>query len=686
MISRDIYHFHLFPGSGGGKKGFQRAQPRIPGLQGNFVYIGGMDIDAVAVQDCDKLGGYPTTVRDLASREQYIAINGQEPPPGWAEVTPDDVRAAAHGYRPNVVFLSAPCKGFSGLLAKSHAASVKYQAMNGLTFRAVWLCLEAWKDDLPEFFIFENVPLIMTRGRKFLEQIIALFRHYGYIVRETVHDCGEVGGLAQSRRRFLLVARHGEKMPMAVYEPPQRPLRSVGEILDRMHLPGDPAAGPMHRVPRLAWKTWVRLAFVEAGKDWRSLNRLVVENGDLRDYLIVPEAYGGYLGVRQWQETAGAVTSRAMPTNGAFSIADPRTELFGAGYGVNSWEDTAGAIAGESLPSNGRFAVADVRFNQSSKWKDGQAYGVRNWDESTGAIAGQQGPGQGYYSVADPRAYGENTHKNVYRIVPWGGSAGVVSSGHGPSSGGQCVADPRHIGPAKHSNEFRIVPFDDAAKAVTSAHGTGQCVADPRPTARGKLFAKYPVSKWEGKTGTVIGGDDMGAYAVSDPRPNMNRAKGDDYLTGGHYGVKGWNDSSMAVSASACHDNGWWSVADHRNLPDCAISQVSMPAPNDKLVCRIQSLDGTWHRPFTTLELAALQSYYDPDDFAEHGPLVMEGTSDQVWREHIGNMVPPAAAEAMAEEIGRAILLSWAGETFQLSSTPIWVRPLVIALSVRGGL
>lgn len=109
-----------------------------------------------------------------------------------------------------------------------------------------------------------------------------------------------------------------------------------------------------------------------------------------------------------------------------------------------------------------------------------------------------------------------------------------------------------------------------------------------------------------------------------------------------------------------------------------------MPAPNDKLVCRIQSMDGTWHRPFTTLELAALQSYYDPDDFAEHGPLVMEGTSDQVWREHIGNMVPPAAAQAMAEEIGRAILLSWAGETFQLSSTPIWVRPFAIAISVRG--
>ena len=592
--TRNIYHFHLFPGSGGGKKGFQRAQPRIPGLQGNFVYVGGMDIDAVAVRDCDKLGGYPTTVRDLASREQYIAINRQEPPPGWAEVTADDVRAAAHGHAPNVVFLSAPCKGYSGLLAKSHAASIKYQAMNGLAQRAVWLCLEAWKDDLPEFFIFENVPLIMTRGRRFLDQIVALFRHYGYIVRETVHDCGKVGGLAQSRRRFLLVARHAEKMPSAVYEPPVRPLRSVGEVLSRMHLPGDPIAGPMHRVPRLAWKTWVRLAFVEAGKDWRSLNRLTIEDGYLRDYLIVPEVHRGNYGVNEWDKHMGTITSRGLPTNGAFSVADPRAAAGAAQY---------------------------------------QQYGVMRMKDTAGAIIGVKSPGQGTYSIADPR----------------------------------------HDGPAKHSNEFRIVPFDDAAKAVTSAHGTDQCVADPRG---GRGFSKYGVTAYNCAANAVIGGSTSGegAYAVADPRPKMQRSKGDNYLTGGHYGVKRWDESSMAVSASACHDNGHWSVADPR----------PMPSPNDKLVCRITAQDGTWHRPFTTLELAALQSYYDPDDFAEYGPLVMEGTSDQVWREHIGNMVPSLAATAVGEEIGRAILLSWAGETFQLSATPIWVRPLAIAISVRG--
>src|SRR5690606_28783882 len=109
------------------------------------------------------------------------------------------------------------------------------------------------------------------------------------------------------RNRLLLVARHAMKVPALLYEPPQRPLRGVGEILDRMHLPGDPAAGPMHRVPSLQWKTWVRLAFVEAGSDWRSLNRLAVEDGYLRDYLIVPEMHAGVLGVRKWVEPAGVI-------------------------------------------------------------------------------------------------------------------------------------------------------------------------------------------------------------------------------------------------------------------------------------------------------------------------------------------------------------------------------------------
>ena len=604
MKYSEITHFGVFSGSGIGAAGMQQAQPEIPGLRGRMVCLGGIDVDPAGAADFQRFTGVRCTVRDLFSRNQYIAFHEHQPPEGWAEALPADMRAAAGGRRPNILFLSAPCKGFSGLLSHARSLTAKYQALNELTLRGIWLCLEAWKDDPVDVILFENVPRIATRGRHFLDQIVQLLRHYGYVVRETAHDCGELGGLAQSRKRFLLIARHAEKVPAFIYEPPKRPLRAVGEILGRMHLPGDLRAGPMHRIPNLSWKTWVRLAFVQAGGDWRSLNRLAVQDGYLQDYLLVPEMHRGALGVQSMLDSAGVIAGRSYPLNGAFSVADPR-------------------------------------FDPSAAWKDGPAYGVRRWEASTGAIAGQQGPGQGAYSVADPR----------------------------------------HHGPAKHSNEFRIVRYEDTARAVTGAHGTGQCVADPRtgwPTsAHGNKLA---ITAYEDHAKTITGARfGSGALCVADPRPGLARERGDHYLTAGHYGVAAWDKHVGAVSASACHDNGSWSVADPRALP----------AANDKLVCRIIAEDGTWHRPFTTLELAALQSIYDPDDYAEAEaigePFQMDGTSDSAHRERIGNAVPKKAAKAMAEEIGRAILLSRTGETFQLSAAPIWVRPIITALAVRGG-
>lgn len=602
---REIRHFHLFCGLGGGAKGFNKANPRVGNMVGRFRCIGGIDVNAPAIRDFERLAGVRGTVLDLFDRDQFRDFHGMEPPAGWHEAGPADIRAAAGGEYPHIVFLSAPCKGFSGLLNETRSKTAKYQALNRLTLRGVWLMLEAFRDNPPELIIFENVPRIMTRGRHLLDQIGELLRAYGYAVAETTHDCGEIGALAQSRKRFLLVARHLEKVPPFLYEPEKKRLQAVGTVLDRMPLPGDPAGGPMHRVPSLQWKTWVRLAFVEAGSDWRSLNKFAVENGHLRDYLIVPEYRAGYLG-------------------------------------VNRWEDPTGTVAGRSTPSNGSFSVADPRFDQSARWNDGQALGVLGWSEATGAIAGQQSPGQGAYSVADPRVDGVR-HNNVFRIVGWNQNAQAVTAGGHPTAGGQAVADPRRAG--EGFGKYAVTPFDAPAGTVISGSTTGQ-----------------------------------GAYAVADPRPNGIPEKGDHYLTGGHYGVAKWDEPSGAVSAAACHDNGRWSVADPRVCDSVQVGNFGMPAPTDKLVAVIRSLDGTWHRPFTTLELAALQSLVDPEEYLE-----LDGLSDSDWRERIGNAVPPDAAEAIAGVMGTTLLLAWSGETFVLSAAPIWVRPVAMALSVVPG-
>lgn len=629
MIKRTLYHFHFCCGLGGGAAGFNRARPRVGNVEAEWVCLGGIDVDPAGLRDFERLAGVPGTLLDLFTRDQYIRFHGKEPPAGWREATPEDIRRAAGGRRPDAVFISSPCKGASGLLSEKMSLTPKYQALNELTLRCIWLMGEAWADDPVPLIVFENVPRLASRGRHLLDQINSLLGGFGYAVAETTHDCGELGGLAQSRKRFLLVARHVEKVPPFLYEPEKKSLRAVGDILGRMPLPGDiEAAGPMHRVPSLQWKTWVRLALVRAGSDWRSLNDLAVEDGYLRDLIIVPEYHRGVLGVNHWGDSCGVVAGASRPMNGRFSVADPRAPanaLQYQQYGVRRWTDTSGAIIGVKSPGQGTYSVADPRGQSFGK------YPVTDWDGPAGTVIAASTTGQGAFAVADPRPGGVR-HNNVFRVVSMGSHAGTVTGGHSPSSGGQAVADPRY-----HNWH-------------------------PGASSR-----KLHVGEWGSATGTVTGSQQVasGALSIADPRA-FDRQPGDAWVGGGHYGVMGWDQVSGAVSASARYDNGRWSVADPR-----------MPAANDRLTCIIQSLDGTWHRPFTTLELAALQSLVDPEE-----QLILDGLSDSDWRERIGNAVPPAAAEAIAGVMGTTLLLAEAGETFMLSNTPIWVRPVAVALSV----
>lgn len=84
------------------------------------------------------------------------------------------------------------------------------------------------------------------------------------------------------------------------------------------------------------------------------------------------------------------------------------------------------------------------------------------------------------------------------------------------------------------------------------------------------------------------------------------------------------------------------------------------------------------------MELAAIQSLVEPEE-----QLVLDGLSDASWRERIRNAVPSAAAQAIADTMGKTLLLAWSGESFMLSAVPIWVRPIAVGLSVQqqgGGL
>ncbi len=571
----DVTHFTLCCGIGGLSLGLSRGTATVSSALGDVTArmrcIGGVDVDPAVVEDFGRLTGARGTVLDLFDVEDFRAYhsmcrtsakrcpaccNTGEPGPDWREATPADLLAATGGEYPDILAWSPPCKGFSGLNAgqKEGARALRYLALNRLVLRSLALALDAFSSDPPALVLMENVPLIATSGRWLLEAVRGLLEAHGYAVAETTHDCGELGGLGQHRRRFLMVGRHRAKVAPFLYEPPRKRVRAIGEVIGELPMPDAAEAGPMHRLPAITWATWVRLALIAAGKDWRCLNDLVVVDGNLRDYGLLPvnaNWYPGILGVRPWDAPAVTITGHATPTTGAFSVADPR--------------------APRDL---GTFEV----------------YGVTAWDETSGTVTGKAGPGSGHFNVADPRL-GRTAFSNIYRVVRW----------------------------------------TEPSVSVTSAK----------------------------------------EVAIADPRPTWNKPAAGAWANSGHYGVLAWKEPAGAVVGNARLDKGPFSVAD-----------VRLPAPGDRPspAPLIVALDGTWHRPLTTLELAALQGF-PVLDLMGH-PLVLGGNNDSHWRMRIGNAVPVLAAEAIGSVMADVLLRQHLGVSFSLSTAPIWVRPLAAALSM----
>lgn len=757
----------LFCGLGAGARGFLQASAQLGKERGKFVNLGGVDNDPAACADFEYLTGAPAVVADLST------------------MTPAELRAAWGDESPDAVFSSPPCKGLSGLLSSKMAATPKYQALNELVWKGIFLTCETW-DTPPGLIVLENVPRIQSRGKDLLMKAKGLLRQYGYLIDEATHDCGEIGGLAQHRRRYLLVARQPKRVPAYVYRPPLRPVKPCGAVLETLPLPEDPAAGELHKLPKLSWLNWVRLALIPAGGDWRDLPRAIepaaapVDQEARKAWEQKGEKtngqrhwFKGKYGVGAWDEPARAVIGG--PSNGASAVADPRlAEALQLGQtangadafkgrpglmgvtswdapaptvigrasvsgghasaavadpragrmGVTAWDQPAKTVCGESYPSNGANAVADPRMPPEllTPLKPGQAkreqwarYDVRGWDQPARTVAGTGTNGgmavadprvglnhepnrgalgvqewsepakcvrgradvrTGPAAVADPRVgfdEGKEPYGHVLRVRGWDEPAGTVTASPSPSSGAQCVADPRAIGlgadnPRRHWNKYRVTDWGEPAGTVTGTDtrvGSGApSVADPRVAVNGRknrFTNQYKVRSWDEPAGAVTGDTDVqeGAPIVGDPRidpskiPLGCRPRGN---TKGPYGVMSWEEAAGTITGTARVDNGTFAIADPRKPPPF------LPV--------IIAKDRTWHRPLTTLELAALQGLPATVDGK---PLKLAGKKVAAWRERIGNAVPVGAGAAIAESLLTALLAAKLG-TWTLGSTGIWVR------------
>lgn len=695
---------HLFAGIGGAALGFQQAREEYKGLVGRFRTLVGIDVDPEACADFEALTGAPAVEMDLFARSDYEAFHGSKPPDDWREATAEDILAATGGECPDVVFLSPPCKGFSGLLPNKKAVTPKYQALNNLVIRGLKLTLEAFSGDLPACIMLENVPRITSRGADLLRQVKRLLKNAGYEIhpkkdQDGYHDCGEIGGLGQRRKRYLLIARLTEKMNAFIYQPPKRRVKSIGEIIGPLPLPDDAAAGPMHRLPRLKWLTWVRLALIPAGGDWRDLETLDGKGWHKNAYRIIP-----------WWEPAGTVTSGGAPSCGAVTVADPRLEYSprGAGsYGVQEWDKPGATVVGSAyIKGSNPVAVADPRLKHTPR--EG-VYQVQDWDSPSTTVTGaaRVNKSNGAACVADPRLpRRDNRHPAVYQVVKWdeaspcvtgtrfGSGAPAIADPRLPKNdvryhnkyqlhdwdqpaatvtgiadiqaGAQSIADPRMgLNKNAHHALCRVCDWDDPANTVTGATrpaGGAISVADPRLNPReDRRSNSHSVRPWDGPAHTITGEDTIGsgAQSVADPRLGC-KPRGN---TKGPLGVQSWDETSSTVFGSMDVHSGPAAVADPR-IP----SDNDRPDPPPVII----ALDGTWHRPLTTLELAVLQGF--PVTMPDGRPLSLTGRSDSRWRERIGNAVPPPAAQAIAEQILFALMVSAKGE-WALGSTEIWVTP-----------
>lgn len=680
----------LFAGSGGLSRGLEQA---------GFASLG-LDVDPLCVEDHRVLAG-PAEVADL------MAMQPHELRAVWAKHFGEDHPG------PDLLATSPPCKGFSGCLPSQMASTDKYQEMNGLGLRGVWLVLEAFAQR-PKLFILENVPRMgSARGEGWLDQIRQTLHAYGYTTHMDSHDCGEIGGLAQVRRRLLLVARHRPQVSDFTPwpKPPKKKHKAIRDVLACLPVPlhhgapsnaegspgkvkkGNQAAptwdgGPLHRPVGCSMLTWLRLALVPEGKDWRSIPaQVTIRHADAPTQEaqpapnLGPHAHNGPWGVEGWDGAAHTVAGQGSHVTSHWAtVADPRTGdkegTHPGARGVQDWDKPAHTVIGGQRVERNFGCVEEpvtVGLPQNANRHKG-GYGVNDADAPHPTItagrlnahpvsmAQEVNPQLPFRASRQFSQYGVNAadgpaHAVVGRSkhdVSWA-SVADVGLGCEPRRGVYGVSDddgpaPTVIGSAQHDNGA----WTRADPRVVQA-GMGH---EPRTGTLG-------VTPWDGVSGTIIGhARAEKGNITADPRLTCE-------VREGAMGVCEWEATfRTAVISRGIPQNGPWQVADVRGLealvdgyvvgaevwlrPGLRLDlQSKRPVQMVLLTWNDKKQRWAWHRPLTTLELAVLQGL--PAKFDDGSWLALAGRNHEVWREHIGNMVPAPTARAIGEAAVRCL-------------------------------
>lgn len=569
---REYTVFFAFAGIGGGAIGFQQASATLAkhGLKGRFKVIGAFDFDPGAAADFERLTGVPCEVVDVR------------------KLTVKRLRALCPR-RPDVVFGSAPCKGASPLLGNELAETEKYQEMNELMLVWTELMLAAWGDDPPLLVINENVPRLASRAKDTVKEVVKLHQKHGYVVHAGSHDCGEVGGLAQHRVRFLLVARLARKVTSFLYQPPKQRVRGCGEVIGPLPLPSDPAGGDMHILTDICVTNWIRLALIPPGGDWRDIegalaahearhahwSRYHTARFDLATPVVAGSGSNGAFGVGDARVSPRAATGFVACT--IPGLADDRpldvrlpVDAFPLMYGVRGMAQSSVTITGKASPSCGAFTLADERVAAEVRrvTHDPDAhrnkYTVACAGEPVGTLIGAVYVGSGAPSIEDLRVPA-GTYRGAYGVLHLGDASGAITSAEGPSMGRFAVADERVASAVRahayhFTNELMLAAWWRPSRTVTGATHLGNgagAVADVRVPGN-RYGMNWRVDSAGAPAHTVIGVTDIQAGAPSYPDV---RVPPSTFLS---YGVLAFTMSAGAITGNRAPGGGSFSVVDVR--------------------------------------------------------------------------------------------------------------------------
>lgn len=642
----------VFCGLGGMVLGYHRARTQMAGHEGRFETVLALDAWDVAAESCHRMTGIKVTLADLFTREQYTAYHAERrcwcrpgkarksrprtgetlaechnaPPPWFRELTPNDIRAMCPGGA-DAIKASPPCKRFSRLLSNAKANSPRYEALNDLVVRWLWLWLEAFPDNPPRLVIMENVPdiadpkrKVKRRGEDLVDRVERMLAAYKYASRRSKFDCGRIANLAQHRDRFLLVARHVPTTRAVLLEPFETPMRTIGQVIGDLPPPIVDEGIPMHVLPTSTDRTRERLAYVTAGADWRSIER-------------------NWMSAPGWRWAAAGRFDVLAPSDAAGDI-DPRFDrvAFNTVCRLAGWDQQAPCVQGGGGQSNGN--VADPRYGKA--WPG--ILGVRTLDDQAPTLSTRSGPTTGAYSVADDRVVGDprlapsdDRHTSKFAVRELDGQARTVTGERG--YGGGTIADRRVVEEdprltcTPNGATLRVVEADGQSPTITATAGvwsTGTVnLADRRPVDdpainRPMRNGAFGVQEMDGSADTITGVFDIhnGPAAVADEVPRAGAGR-----------------IIIAPDWKAWHASGVWRPA-------------------------------AWHRELTPRECADLQSL--PRNGADGRPLLLAGNIDEV-REQIGNAVPPDSAQVIAELMLGSLMASDLDVSVG-GGSGIWVR------------